>query len=78
MDIEKHLTITSSSSISWKDAVSKAISEASKTIDYLSSVNIVSQKALIDGNKISEYIVNLDLGFNVDVDRNTRTIDDEE
>ena len=78
MDIEKHLTITSSSSISWKDAVSKAISEASKTIDYLSSVNLVSQKALIDGNKISEYIVVLDLGFNVDVDRNTRTIDDEE
>lgn len=78
MDIEKHLTITSSSSISWKDAVSKAISEASKTIDYLSSVNLVSQKALIDGNKISEYIVDLDLGFNVDVDRNTRTIDDEE
>lgn len=78
MDIEKHLTITSSSSISWKDAVSKAISEASKTIDYLSSVNLVSQKALIDGNKISEYIVDLDLGFNVDIDRNTRTIDDEE
>ena len=78
MDIEKHLTITSSSSISWKYAVSKAISEASKTIDYLSSVNLVSQKALIDGNKISEYIVDLDLGFNVDIDRNTRTIDDEE
>lgn len=76
MEIEKHLNITVSSTISWKDAVSKAISEASKTIDYLSSVEILSQRAAIDGNKISEYIVDLDLGFNIDVDRNVRPADD--
>ena len=55
MDIKKHLKITGSSTVSWKDAIVKAISEASKTIDYLSEVKIIEQRANIDGNKISEY-----------------------
>lgn len=69
MDIKKHLKITGSSTVSWKDAIVKAISEASKTIDYLSEVNIIEQRANIDGNKISEYFVDLDLSFIVDVNR---------
>ena len=60
MDIEKHLLITGSSQVSWKDAIVKAIAEASKSIDYLKSVKILSQRANIDGNKISEYFVELD------------------
>ena len=69
MDIKKHLKITGSSTVSWKDAIVKAISEASKTIDYLSEVKIIEQRANIDGNKISEYFVDLDLSFIVDVTR---------
>ena len=70
MDIEKHLFITGNSQVSWKDAIVKAIAEASKTIDYLSSVKIIEQRATIDGNKISEYFVDLDLSFTLDLDRN--------
>lgn len=69
MDIKKHLKITGSSTVSWKDAIVKAISEASKTIDYLSEVKIIEQRANIDVNKISEYFVDLDLSFIVDVNR---------
>lgn len=69
MDIEKHLLITGSSQISWKDAIVKAIAEASKSIDYLKSVEILDQRANIDGNKISEYFVDLDLSFTVDLNR---------
>ena len=69
MDIKKHLIITGSSTISWKDAIVKAISEASKTIDYLSEVKIIEQRANIDGDKISEYFVDLDLSFIIDVNR---------
>lgn len=69
MDIEKHLFITGTSEVSWKDAIVKAITEASKTIDYLSSVKILNQRANIDGNKISQYFVDLDLSFTVDLDR---------
>ena len=69
MDIEKHLLITGTSEISWKDAIVKAIAEASKSIDYLKSVEILDQRANIDGNKISEYFVDLDLSFTIDLDR---------
>lgn len=67
--MEKHLTITGVSTVSWKDAVIKTIEEASKTIDYLSGVTIISQKAKISGNKIVEYYVDLDLTFVIDRDR---------
>ena len=69
MDIKKHLIITGNSTISWKDAIVKAIAEASKTIDYLSEVKVLEQRAIIDGNKISEYFVDLDLSFIIDVNR---------
>lgn len=69
MDIEKHLIITGSSEISWKDAIVKTIEEASKTIDYLSSVKVLEQRAKINGNKISEYFVDLDLTFFIDLNR---------
>ena len=69
MDIKKHLIITGNSNISWKDAIVKAIDEASKTIDYLSEVKILEQRAVIDGNKITEYFVDLDLSFVVDLNR---------
>jgi len=69
MDIKKHLIITGNSTVSWKDAIVTAIAEASKTIDYLSEVKVLEQKAIIDGDKISEYFVDLDLSFTVDLDR---------
>lgn len=69
MDIEKHLIITGTSETSWKDAISKTIEEASKSIDYLSSVKVLEQRAKIDGNKISEYFVDLDLTFLIDLKR---------
>lgn len=69
MDIEKHLIITGTSEISWKDAIVKTINEASKTIDYISSIKILEQRAKIDGNKISEYFVDLDLAFLIDLNR---------
>ena len=69
MDIEKHLIITGTSPVSWKDAIIKTINEASKTIDYISGVKILEQRAKIDGNKISEYFVDLDLSFLIDLNR---------
>lgn len=69
MEIKKHLIITGNSTVSWKDAIVKAIAEASKTIDYLSEVKIIEQRASIDGNKISEYFVDLDVSFIVDLNR---------
>lgn len=69
MTVEKHLKVTGSSNISWKDAIVKTIAEASKTLDYLSSVKILEQTAKITGDKISEYFVDLELTFLIDRNR---------
>lgn len=69
MTIEKHLKLTGISNVSWKDAITKTIMEASKTIDYISSVTVLEQKAKIDGNKIIEYYSTIDLAFNIDETR---------
>lgn len=72
MGIEKHLSITGTSNVSWKDAIVQAVSEASKTIDYLSSVRVVDQRARIDGRKLIQYYVDLDLSFVIDRDRDNQ------
>ena len=69
MGIEKHISITGTSNVSWKDAVVQAVAEASKTIDYLTSVRVVDQRATIDGRKLIQYYVDLDLAFVIDRDR---------
>lgn len=69
MDIKKHLIITGNSTVAWKDAIVKAIAEASKTIDYLTEVKIIEQRASISGDKISEYFVDLDISFSIDLNR---------
>lgn len=72
MAIEKHLKLTGISDISWKDAINKTIIEASKTIDYISSVTVLEQKAKIDGNKIVQYYSTIDLTFSIDETRDKR------
>ena len=67
--MEKHIHVTGTSEVSWKDAIVQTIAEASKTIDYLTEVKIVNQRAKITGKKITEYIVDLDLSFTIDRDR---------
>lgn len=69
MEIEKHLFVTGSSETSWKDAITTAITEASKSIDYLSSVKVLEQRAKISGNKISTYYADLDISFVIDKER---------
>ena len=69
MSVEKHLKVTGTSEISGKDAIVQTINEATKTIDYITSVTILNQTAKINGKKISEYLVDLDLSFTIERDR---------
>lgn len=66
MHTKKHLIITGISNISWKDATLKAINEVAKTIDYISEIKILEQRAKIVNNQIAEYIVDIDLSFIID------------
>lgn len=67
--MEKHIKVTGSSTISWKDAIVQTIAEASKTIDYLTEVKILDQRAKITGNKLKEYFVELEISFIIDRER---------
>lgn len=67
----KHILITGTSNISWKDATIKAISDAGETLSNLTSVKILEQRANIQNNKISEYFVDMDLEF--EIDKNMQT-----
>ncbi|MBP3707777.1 MAG: dodecin domain-containing protein [Clostridia bacterium] len=69
MEMQKHISITGSSSTSWKDAITSALEEASKSIDYLKSVDVIKQYATISGNKIESYLVDLDISFTIDSSR---------
>ena len=62
----KHILITGTSTISWKDATIKAISDAGETLSNLTSVKILEQRAKIQNNKIYEYFVDMDLEFEID------------
>ena len=67
--MEKHLMITGSSKVSWKDAVIQTIVEASRTLDYLTGISILKQRAKINENRIVEYYVDVDLTFMIDKER---------
>ena len=69
MSTTKHIIVTGSSTVSWKDAIVQTIAEASQSIDYITSVKILDQRANINGRKINEYFVDLDLSFTIDRDR---------
>lgn len=69
METQKHLIVTGSSEISWKDAITKTITEASKTIENLTTVKILEQKAQIKNDKIVQYSVDLDISFIINRDR---------
>ena len=43
MAVEKHLKVTGTSDVSWKDAIVQTVNEASKTIDYLTNVTVLEQ-----------------------------------
>lgn len=63
---KKHIKITGTSNISWKDAIVKTVSEASNTIYNLSNITILNQRAKIQDDKISEYEVDLEIEFEID------------
>jgi len=69
MGIEKHLLLTGVSTTSWKDAITSTISEASKSLDYISCIKVIEQRAKVDGTKIIEYYVDLELSFILDTER---------
>ena len=78
MKSEKHIKITGYSNISWKDAIVKTIEEASKTLNNLTSIRVIEQRANIQNNQISEYLVDLDISFIIDCMQNIPNSDEQD
>lgn len=66
MNCKKHIKLTAISNISWKDAIVHSIQDASQTLNHLVCVQVLDQRAKIQGDKIVEYYADLDLEFEID------------
>ena len=65
MAILKVIEILSSSPKSWEDATAKAVKKASKSVNNIKSAYVQDQSVSVNGNKVSEYRVNLKITFEV-------------
>ena len=78
MSSEKHIFVTGYSNISWKDAIVSTIDEAAKTLDNLSNIKILDQYANIKNNKIHEYLVDLELSFYIDKNKEKQNLNEDQ
>ncbi|WP_299113652.1 dodecin family protein [uncultured Winogradskyella sp.] len=65
MAVLKVIEVLSNSEKSWEDATKKAVKEASKTVKNIKSVYVQDQSAIVNGNDVVEFRVNLKLTFEV-------------
>lgn len=65
MAIIKVLEIMSNSTKSWEDAAQNAVKHAAKTVKNIKSVYVQEQTAVVSGENITEYRVNVKISFEV-------------
>ena len=65
MAVLKVIEIMASSNKSWEQATANAVKEASKTIKNIRSVYVNEQSAVVTGDTVSEFRVNVKITFEV-------------
>ena len=65
MAILKVIEVLSNSNDSWEDATRKAVKQASKSVKNIRSVYVQDQSAIVDGDNVKEFRVNLKITFEV-------------
>jgi flavin-binding protein dodecin len=65
MSIIKVIEILANSTESWEDATKKAVKHASKTVKNIKSVYVKEQSALVNGENITEFRVNVKISFEI-------------
>lgn len=65
MAVLKVIEVLSNSSKSWEDATQNAVKEASKTVKNIRSVYVKEQSAIVKGDEVTEYRVNIKITFEV-------------
>lgn len=65
MAVMKVIEVLANSEKSWEDATRKAIKQASKSVKNIRSAFVQSQSAVVNGDDITEFRVNLKITFEV-------------
>ncbi|HSI70266.1 MAG TPA: dodecin family protein [Gillisia sp.] len=65
MALIKVVEIMANSGKSWEDAAQNAVKQAAKTIKNIKSIYVNEQSAVVNGENITEYRVNLKISFEV-------------
>jgi len=63
MAVARVTKVTASSTSSFQDAVNEGLTRAASTLRSITGLEIVSQKAKVDGGVITEYRVTMELTF---------------
>ncbi len=65
MAVLKVIEVLSNSKKSWEDATARAVKQASKSVKNIKSVYVQDQSAIVSGDSVTEYRVNLKITFEV-------------
>ena len=65
MAILKVIEVLSNSNESWEDATKKAVKQAGKSVKNIRSVYVQDQSAIVNGDQVTEFRVNLKITFEV-------------
>jgi len=65
MSVIKVIEIMASSSKSWEEATQNAVKHAAKTVKNIKSVYVKDQTAVVSGENVTEFRVNLKISFEV-------------
>lgn len=66
MAIVKTIEVIASSEKSWDDAAKKGVKQAAKSVKNIRSAWVSDQKAIVKGDDITEFRVNLKISFEIE------------
>ncbi|WP_299666810.1 dodecin family protein [uncultured Polaribacter sp.] len=65
MAVMKVIEVLANSEKSWEEATRKAVKQASKSVKNIKSAFVQSQSAVVNGDNVTEFRVNLKITFEV-------------
>jgi len=65
MAVLKVIEVMANSDKSWEDATRQAVKHASKSVKHIKSVFVQSHSAVVDGDNVEEFRVNVKITFEV-------------
>ena len=65
MAVMKVIEVLANSDKSWEDATRKAVKHASNSVKHIKSVFVQSQSAVVNGDDVEEFRVNVKITFEV-------------